>query len=72
MRTLFSAVAVGAIALGFTACSQDVAGPTPDPLFARGGIAQMDTTTSHSDSITLAHCAWDGGCNRTSHNNKSR
>ena len=63
MRKLYIVVAVGAIALGFSACSQDIAGPSSEtPQFARGGVAQMDTTTSKSDTMTLNACAWSGGC----------
>ena len=35
MRKFFSAVAVCVLALGFSACAQDVSGPTQEPAFSR-------------------------------------
>ena len=61
MRTFFKAVAVGALALGFSACSQDTMGPDLGPQFGvAAGHLQRDTTTVSSEAPgNLSTCAWD-------------
>ena len=61
MRTLYKAVAVGALALGFTGCSQDPSGPDVGPQFSGWGQIQNDTgvvSTTQSPG-NLPQCAWD-------------
>ena len=48
MRKVFSAVAVGALALGFSACSQDVAGPSLEAQFSKRSGDEVTTTSAPS------------------------
>lgn len=61
MRTMYRVVAVGAFALGFTACSQDIAGPSvqrQDNL-SPGQYQHSTTTLGTEKEGSLSQCAWD-------------